>query len=267
MLRILTGRNARFRIGTNILEVQPWEIWGFFDNGEYYERNFAYWLEKLLSGTKNKVFYDVGANIGYYCLRFADKASHIYAFEPVSRTYDMLAKNVRRNNLSNITVYKLGLSDQKSSRQIHLYSTNHKSSLFLRTANLNKSVEHYIGQEVIDLVTLDELIDDERLSPPDLMKIDIEGSELYALKGARKTIQKYQPILFIEFIEGQFEDAGYSRSDVLTELMTDNYAAYGIPKDVTDVNVYPAAEFDNIEVEDIIALPKGREYLIDDTTH
>jgi len=258
--------HARLKIGQNTMEVPMDLVWFFFDNGDYYEKNVTYWLEKILLGTKNKVFYDIGANYGYYCLKFAGNASHIYAFEPVSRTHDILAKNIRRNNLTNVTAYKLGLSDKKSSREIHLYGNSGKNSLFLRSGKLNPH-EMLIGQEVIDLVTLDDFIRDERLTPPDLIKVDIEGSELYALRGARKTITKYQPILLIEYMEATFKDAGYSRSDLLSELRAENYVIYGIPEDITDLNVYPVAKFDDIEVTNIIALPEGLEYLIDDTLH
>jgi len=109
--------------------------------------------------------------------------------------------------------------------------------------------------------------EDERLNPPDLMKINVEGSELYALKRARKTIKEYQPVFLIEYLEVSFKDAGYSRSDLSTELMTNNYAIYGIPKDTKDLNIYPMAKFDNIEVENIIAVPKSLERFIDDATH
>jgi FkbM family methyltransferase len=264
-LRKLTGRNTRLRIGKNTMEVPEDMVWTFFDNGDYYEKNITYWLEKILVDAGNKVFYDVGANYGYYCLKLANIARHIYAFEPVSRTHDMLVKNIQRNNLTNITACKLGLSDKKSSMEMNLYGSSGKNSLFLRPSK----VDPLVGQEVISLVTLDGLIQDERLNPPDLMKIDIEGSELYALKGARKTIKKYQPVLLLEYLdlEASFKDAGHSKSDLLTELMTNNYAIYGIPKDIEDLNVYPMAKFDNREVENIIAVPKSLEHLIGETTH
>lgn len=265
-LRKLAGRNARFIIGTNTIEIPPDMAVTFFDNGEYYERNVTHWLEKILLGTKNRVFYDIGANYGYYCLRLAGTSSYIYAFEPVSRTHDTLLKNIRRNNLTNITAYKLGLSDKKSSTEIYLYNTSGKNTLFLRST-WDLFVDPLIGQEVIDLVTLDDLIQDGKLNPPDLIKIDIEGGELYALRGARQTIKELQPVLVIEYLEVLFNGAGYSRCDLLRELMEDNYTIYGIPRDIEDLNVYPMAEFDNNEIENIIAVPKGMEHLIGDAAH
>jgi len=258
--RRLTGRTACLRIGNSIMEV-PEDMFSAFVNGDYYEKNVSYWLLKILLGTKNKIFYDIGANYGYYCLKLADNASQIYAFEPVSRTHDILLKNIQRNNLTNITVYKLGLSDKKNSTEINIYSISGSNSLFL----VNLPRDHpamLLGQEVIDLETLDGLIQEERLSPPDLIKIDIEGGELYALKGARKIIKEHHPVLFIEYSDLTFRSAGYSKDDLLTELNANNYLIYGLLKEASDLNIYPLTEFNNIEVANIMALPKYKEVLL-----
>lgn len=121
-----------------------------------------------------------------------------------------------------------------------------------------------IGREVINLITLDSLVQSEKLRPPDLIKIDIEGGELYALRGAREVIKKYQPVLVIEYLEiaEVYKNAGYARSDLLTELESHNYLVYGISADPEDYTVYPLARFNDIEITNIIALPKDKEYLI-----
>jgi hypothetical protein len=119
-----------------------------------------------------------------------------------------------------------------------------------------------VGKEVIDLLALDDLVQNERLKPPDLIKIDIEGGELYALKGARKLIEEAQPILMIEYLEKNFKEAGYRGEDILAELQRSNYAVYGVPDDFTDLKVYPINQFSEIEPANIIALPKDKESMI-----
>ena len=255
--RKLTGRNAHVRIGKSIMEVPDDMFWAFVD-GDYYEKNVSHWLTKILLCSKNRVFYDIGANYGYYCLKLADSARHIYAFEPISQTNNILFKNILRNNLNNISVYKLGLSDTRSSMEMNVYSSSGNNSLFSRDLPKYSSIR-LIGREVIDLVTLDSLFQDERLSPPDLIKIDIEGGELYALKGASEIIKKYQPALLLEYSEPLLKAAGYTKNDLLTELKRYNYIIYGLSEDVTDLNVYPLTQSDNIEIAHIITLPKGME--------
>jgi len=143
---------------------------------------------------------------------------------------------------------------------MNVYSSSGNNSLFSGTLPKYSSVR-LIGREVIDLVTLDSLFQDERLSPPDLIKIDIEGGELYALKGAREIIKKYQPALLLEYSEPLLKAAGYSQNELLTELKRYNYIIYGLPEDVTDLNVYPLSQFDDLEIAHIIALPKSMEDL------
>lgn len=262
-LRRLMGRNIRFKIGKNIIEIPEDMLITFFDNGDYYEKNVSYWLEKILSYTQNKIYYDIGANYGYFCLKLAPKTRYVYAFEPVSQTNEILLRNIKRNKLNNIIVYKLGLSDKKTSAEINLYRSSGHNSLFLRD-DLKADPNHLVGQQVIDLVTLDDLIQEEGLNPPDLIKIDIEGGELYALRGAREVIKKYLPVLVIEYleIEETYQDAGYVRKDLLAELESHNYVIYGIPADFTDLTIYPLAKFDTIEITNIIALPRSMEELI-----
>jgi FkbM family methyltransferase len=256
----LTGRNPHVMVGKNIMEV-PEDMFVYFLTGDYCEKTVSHWIEKILLSTNNKVFYDIGANYGYYCLKFSAYASHVYAFEPTSRTSDILLKNIRRNNLENITVHKLGLSDKQSSMEINLYSSSGHNSLFLRDLPRDDPVK-LVGQEVVSLVPLDDLIQDKKLNPPDLIKIDIEGGELYALRGARETIKKYQPALIIEYSESTFKDAGYSKSDLLAELMGSDYIIFGIPDNVEDSNVYSLERFDDIGISTIIALPKGMEFIV-----
>jgi FkbM family methyltransferase len=257
--RKLTGRSAHIRIGKSIMGVPVDMFWAFVD-GDYYEKNVSHWLTKILVCSKNKVFYDIGANYGYYCLKLAGSANHIYAFEPISQTNNILLKNILSNNLNNISVYKLGLSDTKRSMEMNVYSSSGNNSLFSGTLPKYSSAK-LIGREVIELVTLDSLFQDERLRPPDLIKIDIEGGELYALKGAREIIKKYQPALLLECWEPLLKAAGYSQNELLTELKRYNYIIYGLPEDVTDLNVYPLTQFDVIEIAHIIALPESMEDL------
>src|SRR5215467_851755 len=79
-VRQLMGRSTYIHVGPHTMEVPQDMTLTFFRNGDYYERNMTYWIEKLLAGTTQQVFYDIGANYGYYCLKLATLATHIYAF-------------------------------------------------------------------------------------------------------------------------------------------------------------------------------------------
>ncbi len=262
-LRQLAGRSAFVRVGPYSLEVPPDRAWAFFSDGEYFERNVVYWIEKLLVATPERVFYDIGANNGYYSLLLAPRAAHVCAFEPVSRTYAVLARNIERNGASNVTAYQLGVSDRQGSALIHLYRsrffafTSGSSSLWSDT-KLRPA-----GQETISLVTLDSLARERRLPPPSLIKIDIEGGELYALRGARGLLRAHHPIIISEFTElDDLQDIGYTRAEQLAFLRDLGYAVYGLSADVTDSHAYPLDRFGETTIQNIIALPAGMEYVV-----
>jgi len=232
--------------------------WTFFADGAYYERNVAHWLETLLMRVRRRVFYDVGANYGYFSLLLARRAKRVHAFEPVSATRRVLERNIRANRLKNVRIHPLGLSNQSGMAEINLYGCSGKNSLF--------AMRHvrgpHLGTERIRLTRLDDLFASGALLPPDLIKIDIEGGELAALQGARAVIDRFQPALLLEYLDWQFRDAGYRRRDLLRELERGHYAVYGIPEDFTDNKVYPIAKTGRRRIASIIALPQGREALI-----
>ena len=131
LARKLTGRSEHLRVGANIMEIPP-DWWGAFVDGDYYEKNVSYWIEKLLLGCGSKVVYTVGANYGYFCLKLASNAGHKYAFEPVARTYHVLVRNILRNNLTNVTPNRLEPSDTSGSTEINTYSSSGSNSLIAR---------------------------------------------------------------------------------------------------------------------------------------
>jgi len=94
-------------------------LWAF-DNGEYYERNVIHFLDLIFSKYEKPVFIDIGANYGYYTVKYATDCNQVICFEPLSNTYRILAENIKRNQLSNVTAHKLGLSNEKGELTINL---------------------------------------------------------------------------------------------------------------------------------------------------
>ena len=228
-----------------------------FTTGEYYEKNVIHWLDKIIKNSQHPVIYDIGANIGFYSIRFSPYAKCIYAFEPASKTFTILNKNISRNCLSNIQTFKLGVSNENSLLSINLYSSSGNNSLYLRDIPKGHSLK-YKGKENVKVIKLDEFIKEKALLPPDIIKIDIEGAELYALQGAREVIAKYAPIIVMECAETTCRDAGYTKKQLLDELEQFHYSIYGLAEDVDDLNLYSVTEFQNNAIANVIAIPKGQ---------
>jgi len=135
------------------------------------------------------VVYDIGANVGYYSLLAAELVGdegHVYAFEPLPRNISFLKQHMAINHLENVTVIEAAVSDAGGEAYFNLGASTSMGHLA------------ETGEITVEKVSLDEMLADGLLKPPDYMKVDVEGAEYEALMGARKLIEKYRPILFLD---------------------------------------------------------------------
>ncbi len=244
--RIKIGRHS-FIIPRNIL-------WAY-KTGDYYETNIIFWLNNILENVEYPVFYDVGANYGFYTVKFADKCKQIYAFEPVRAVYQILTENVRKNSLTQVAHLNYGISDEEGERKINIYSSSGNNSLFERNIPKGHSLQ-FVNKESIELKKLDDFITSQNLMPPKVMKIDVEGAELQVLKSAENTIKKYLPTIIIEYSQNTSLDAGYKREDILSMLQSlGKYNIYGLSENYKDTSLIDIPAFEQHAVANIIASP------------
>ena len=79
------------------------------------------------------------------------------------------------------------------------------------------------GSQTIQVTTLDAFVQQERLSRVDLIKIDIEGSEVALLEGARETIERFRPVFMIEVNPSALQRFSKTSSDVIELLGKHRY--------------------------------------------
>ena len=137
---------------------------------------------------------DVGANIGCTSLLFSDLGQQVISFEPLDRTYDLLQKNISRSNKNNIKTLPFALGDENKEAEIYFTDVNRSTAFILdRTSRDDSEIAS------IKVKRLDDLFPEIGMDRLDFIKIDVEGYELRVLKGAKKTIQQYRPIVQMEF--------------------------------------------------------------------
>lgn len=131
-----------------------------------------------------------GGHYGDTTVWFADrvgKTGRVIVFEPSHNSYFKLKKTIKINHLSNyVTTVNSGLSDHKDI----LYLTNLDSPAAQKITSTKT-------EESVHVVSLDDYCKENDEQHVDFIKMDIEGSELLALQGARKTIQRCRPKLAI----------------------------------------------------------------------
>ncbi|MCM8530155.1 MAG: FkbM family methyltransferase [Lentisphaeraceae bacterium] len=134
---------------------------------------------------------DVGANIGTHTLAFANfvgDTGKVIAFEPQRLIYQCLSANIALNSLTNVWAYQYGVSNEPgliNMPEIDYTSEHNFGSISLKEENT--------GEET-PIVCLDDFCK-EACS---LIKMDVEGMEIAALKGATSLISNYKPTLYIE---------------------------------------------------------------------
>jgi FkbM family methyltransferase len=168
------------------------------------------------------VVFDVGSNFGYYSLLLAaDPRTYctVYAFEPNPPTYQRLLTNRALNGLEGrVLVHNLGLSDTVGSARM-------------------RERPHHLGGASIDiegdgsavaLTTLDRFCEDQGITRLDFLKIDVEGYEDRVLRGARRTLERFQPGLLIELCPITLEQQNTSLEVVLNLLAESRYRLFEI---------------------------------------
>jgi FkbM family methyltransferase len=155
-----------------------------------------FWSALRLSGM---TVYDVGAFQGLLTLFFASRTKAVVCFEPNTQNYQRLMDNLMLNGIKNVEVRKVGVGSRHETRRMV------GNPLMAGGASVDaKTVEALLRSgvgtvvEEIPIVALDEEIPQANLPAPDFIKIDIEGAEIEALRGARHTLELYKPTLFLE---------------------------------------------------------------------
>lgn len=144
------------------------------------------------------VFYDLGACIGAFSLYALSKKLNVYSFEVEDKNYAGLIENYQLNEKSfdkNITFksYKIGVADRKGVIELSVGQDNiggHHKTLILENYSASPLLQaaHY-RKQLVNVDTIDNLIEENKLPYPEYIKIDIDGSELAFMIGASKTLQ------------------------------------------------------------------------------
>lgn len=190
----------------------------FLPNNTLWENNSIY---QFFSNIKNEEvnILDIGAQSGLYSLfsKFLPKTT-FFSFEPFLETFNLLNDNLMLNNIKNVHTFNIGLSNIKETKILNTCLTHnglHTLGQNLTRFNNNKKVS-------IEVDTIDNLFYDKNI-PVHFIKIDTEGWELNILYGAEKTINKYRPIIQIEWVLLNMKQCNIDENDLILFFNIHNY--------------------------------------------
>ena len=154
-------------------------------------------LSLLASDLGEFAFLDIGANKGYYSLEFLRKLPNIpiYAFEPGSTAFSILKTNTRNTKISCIN---RGFGEKATTLDLH-YDFPGSGLASLSQRDLSHLKIDFNLKETISITTLDEWLINNKILEKIVIKMDIEGHELFALKGGSETLKTRIQLIQFEF--------------------------------------------------------------------
>jgi len=167
-------------------------------NGYTYEMDMIVdMLEPYIK--RSEVIVDMGAHTGHHSIPYSklNPTAKIHAFEPQEKLFKLLNLNIQNNNhCKNIQTYQLALGNKHcmTSFAPPPTTTYSKGKVELSIVHLGEG-----GEQNIKMIQLDSL----NLPRCDYIKMDIEGAEPLAIKGAIETIKRCRPVICFEYYPDQ----------------------------------------------------------------
>lgn len=182
---------------------------GMLDRGPFIDGKGTYQYKKyqqVLAFTPDRnTAIDVGAHVGLWSMHLAKHFAAVVAFEPVEAHRACFLKNLEGHpNLEKVILHPFIAGDRETNVALRFNSTS--------------SGDTWVDPEAGPGPYMQVLIDSFNVENVSLIKLDCEGYELFALKGAEETIKKWKPTVIVEQKPGRAEKFGLQRTQAVTYL-------------------------------------------------
>ena len=160
---------------------------------------------------KGATIVDAGANIGNHTVYFSRicGARHIHAFEPMRETFKILARNAELNAPDRIRCHNFALGASEGKADLLQYSAGN-----IGATRLEADDNGFYDVKALDSFQFPEL---------HIIKMDVEGAQISVLEGARETLARHKPLIWIELLPNDIEEShekltslGYDRIEKLS---------------------------------------------------
>lgn len=183
-----------------------------------HEPELSAFLMRHLTLSPGDVVIDIGANIGWYSMllqRLAPEGVNIFSFEPDPLNFDLLSQNIELNGAHRVEAIQQALAAEDGTQMLYRHDSNNLGRHSLLQLQDGHAIE-------VQTTTLDHFWTDRGLGDrvPRFIKIDVEGYELFALRGADKVLQRC-PALLCEF-SPEYMRTGKIDPNDLVLLLTDH---------------------------------------------
>ncbi len=189
----------------------------------FYEKEVIQLWQSLIG--PDSIVVDIGANVGYYTVIAAHKATkgRVFSFEPFPKLYRQLQQNISAARLQNVTALPFAAGLQHGQQPFFVSGPDNTGMSGLTPA------ENYSGvTETVTVVSLDEWAAGIQLPAIDFIKMDIEGAEAMALQSMKEIMHKYRPVLFVEVRAHLLKSFGQTVEGIYHLLAARQYTPYEV---------------------------------------
>jgi FkbM family methyltransferase len=244
-------RDLRMRLD----EQQLYQWWYTINYGGY---ELVLLLQRLLS--VGDIVMDVGANIGYISMNAAKlvgDSGRVFSFEPSDSSYRHLCENIDLNGISNIVPRQVAISDRTGTATFNVATDAGLSRLDnLASNDFGLVLAH---RTKVEVDTLDNIWSTEAAgSKVKLIKLDIEGHEMSALRGGSSLLKKTCDYVIMEINAGALLQNGVMLGDVVAFMKGLGYEPHWIRSHTADLLRFTRMPtLGNVTGDDVMVNPSG----------
>lgn len=243
-----------------------------------FEKPLLFFLSDLATRLKADTtqplcFWDIGSNVGQHALYMSQHAAEVHAFEPFPVVRERLEHHIQLNQLDNITVHPVGLGQANEALDFYAPTgSNMGVGSFVRDACGDKEPpKRDFGK--LSVVTGDSCVADRGITPPGLLKIDVEGFERAVLSGMAHVLGKHRPPVVCEITYGS--ESSFTSLEDLQQAFPEDYVLYYFETRKPDgskdrrrtsrakrsgaYKLAPLQQWRALEQDDIVAIPSELE--------
>jgi len=199
-----------------------------------YEQSFA---ERIAAATpKGGVAFDIGGWHGFFAgVMAAQGAARVVVFEPLPANIERLERLVALNPNLPIQLQAMALGAEEGETQMVVMPDTSMAKLaasdFQREARGETAI-------TVRIATIDGLVSGGTLPPPQLMKLDVEGAEMFVLRGADAVLRAHRPVIFAEIHSSSLlvEAREYLQARGYAVTQIDEDPALAIRRDVFQIH-------------------------------
>jgi FkbM family methyltransferase len=153
----------------------------------------VFYINTLRAGM---IAFDVGANLGECTLLFArlvGERGSVHAFEPTGAVVERLTTILRLSNLTNVQINRCAAAEKAGTVSFNEFPESHWTWNSRAVREIDSTLAPpLLRTEEVPAIPLDQYAAERRIEKIDLLKIDVEGSELQVLQGAKQLLREHK---------------------------------------------------------------------------